>query len=280
MMIGVCLGASIWYVSRRLYGNSAGYIALILYAFSPLFVIQSSTVGPEIIGCWAAFGIIFTAIGVAHTLYAPREVVLWNWRRIILLGLALGVGGTARLGILWLLPIALALMFYLVPHRLTASVAILLSSLGLAILVLWALYGLHFSQLGSALQAAHLAEFRPAIFTQPVTWSLLGIFFVRQPSFSLLMASCIVVFLAWRHTRFFGTTAPLLLFVLLLLLGIGMPHQGGLFFYLIALPFGFVFVSGVIADISESDYAFLSFGITGGVLLGHILVSITGLARM
>ena len=85
---GVFLGASLWYVARRLCGNTGGFLALTLYCFSPS-MIQASAVWhtePEILAAWGSFGAIFTAIAVAHTLYAPREVVLWNWRRIVLAG--------------------------------------------------------------------------------------------------------------------------------------------------------------------------------------------------
>jgi hypothetical protein len=81
---GLFLGASLWYVARRLCGNTGGFVALTFYCFSPS-LIQASAVWhtePEIAAAWGSFGTIFTAIAVAHTLYAPREVVLWNWRRI------------------------------------------------------------------------------------------------------------------------------------------------------------------------------------------------------
>jgi len=35
LLFGLLLGASLWYVSHRLYGNAGGYIALALYCFSP-----------------------------------------------------------------------------------------------------------------------------------------------------------------------------------------------------------------------------------------------------
>src|SRR5271166_72435 len=42
IIFGVLLGASLWYVARRLYGNSGGYIALTLYCFSPA-ILRSAT---------------------------------------------------------------------------------------------------------------------------------------------------------------------------------------------------------------------------------------------
>ena len=83
LFFGVMLGASLWYVARRLYGNAGGYVALALYCFSPAMIVNvagTQKLG-EMAAVWGAFGTIFTAIAVAHTLYAPREVVLWNWRR-------------------------------------------------------------------------------------------------------------------------------------------------------------------------------------------------------
>src|SRR5512146_324301 len=38
VLSGLLLGASLWYVARRLYGNTGGYIALGLYAFKPAVV--------------------------------------------------------------------------------------------------------------------------------------------------------------------------------------------------------------------------------------------------
>ena len=42
LIFGVLLGASLWFVARRLYGNAGGYIALALYCFSPI-ILRSST---------------------------------------------------------------------------------------------------------------------------------------------------------------------------------------------------------------------------------------------
>src|SRR3954464_4862500 len=70
VLMGLLLAASLWYVARRLYGNAGGYIALTLYVFTPGIVARSSLVGPQIPAAWGAFGIIFTSIAVAHTLYA------------------------------------------------------------------------------------------------------------------------------------------------------------------------------------------------------------------
>src|SRR5260370_311403 len=48
-------------------------------------------VAPDIAGACGPFGALCSAIALPHALYAPREVVLCNWRRIVLLGLSLAL---------------------------------------------------------------------------------------------------------------------------------------------------------------------------------------------
>ena len=71
IIFGVWLGAALWWVARRLFDDEGGYVALALYCTSPAMITISSNIGPEIILAWCSLGLIYTAIGVAHTLYAP-----------------------------------------------------------------------------------------------------------------------------------------------------------------------------------------------------------------
>ena len=72
---GVFLGASLWYVARRLCGNTGGFVALTFYCFSPS-LIQASAVWhtePEIVVAWGAFGDhLHGHRGGAHALRAAR----------------------------------------------------------------------------------------------------------------------------------------------------------------------------------------------------------------
>lgn len=281
MVVGLLFGASIWYVARRLYGNVAGYIALTLYSFSPWFVIHSAVVHPEVIAGWGGFGVVFTGIGVAHSLYAPREVVLWNWKRIVLLGVALGVGCAAHAAVLLLVPVTLAFMWYLVPERRGAAAAILLAGCAVGGAIAWAAYGFSIAALWHGIAGSHAFQMTPDSFSAPVTWSALLTFFLRQqPTVTLLFFVSLVTFAAWKRARFFGTAAPLLVFGLLMLAGIGASAQGALPFYLLALPFAFVFTAGVLTDLLESRYAPLSLGVVLGILVGHIVIGVGGLLRM
>ena len=148
VMFGLLLGASLWYVARRLYGN-AGRIhcagAVLLFA-RRLRASALWATDPEIGAAWGAFGAIFTAIAVAHTLYAPREVILWNWRRIALLGLSLALAVGSQFSLIVLVPLALGFMLYLAPDRGAAPpVAIWAASCAMALLLLLASYSFHSS---------------------------------------------------------------------------------------------------------------------------------------
>ena len=142
---GMALGASLWYVARRLCGNSGGFLALTLYCFSPS-MIQASAVWhtePEILAAWGSFGAIFTAIAVAHTLYAPREVVLWNWRRIVLLGVSLAIAVGSQFSMIVVVPLALGFLLYLAPIRRGAALTIWTAACFVALAIFFATYFFH-----------------------------------------------------------------------------------------------------------------------------------------
>ena len=172
LLFGVLLGGSLWYVSRRLYGDAGGYIALALYCFSP-GIIRSSAVwaaSPEIGAAWGAFGAVFTAIAAAHTLYAPREVVLWNWRRILLLGLSLALAIGSQFSLIVVVPIALAFMLYLAPARRVAAAVIWASACGIGLLLLYASYFFHPSVFWQGIRHANFLGINWRAFAEPRTY--------------------------------------------------------------------------------------------------------------
>src|SRR5438874_1049661 len=83
-----------------------------------------------------AFGTIFTGIAVAHTLYAPREVILWNWRRTLLLGVSLALAVACQFSLAILAPFTLAFMLYLAPTRRAAALIIWSAACALALILL------------------------------------------------------------------------------------------------------------------------------------------------
>jgi 4-amino-4-deoxy-L-arabinose transferase-like glycosyltransferase len=280
LVAGLLLGASLWYVARRLYGNLGGYIALGLYCFSPLVITRSSQVQPDMVGAWGGFGLIFTAIAAAHTLYAPREVVIWNWKRILLMGisLALCVGAQWSLWVL-LLP-ALGFMLWVGHRRPLAALAIFAAACAVGILLLWGGFSFRPAEFAAALRAANWIEFSPAHISTRSALSLLALFFLQNGLGTvILLLSALLTFAVWRRTRYFGNTAPLVTALVLVLLGLTMQHFAGLVFLFISLPFLILFMAGISADLLETRYAVFANAIIVGVLIANAIVDIGGLLQ-
>ncbi len=278
--IGVLLGASLWYVARRLYGNAGGYIALALYAFSPAIIIRAATIQPAIVAAWGAFGAVFTAIAVAHTLYAPREVVLWNWKRIALLGLAITLAAGSQFALLTVVLLAAGFMCYLVPERRGAALAITAAACVVAFVLLLASYGFRFGAMTAAFSGVRLADFAPQLLARKLAYSMVAIFFLRMPAVFIAILAALAGYAVWRRPRFFGVTAPLLACAVMIVLALTLPHLGGYSLFVAALPFAFVFIAGVFADLLETRHAGLVSGMITGVLVAHAVLSATGLMRL
>jgi hypothetical protein len=270
LFFGGMLGASLWYVARRLYGNAGGYVALALYCFSPAMIVNvagAQSVG-EMGAVWGAFGTIFTAIAVAHTLYAPREVVLWNWRRILLLGLSLALAAGNQFSLGALAPVILPLMFWVTPVRTRAVLAIWTAAIAVAVVLLLAAYFFEPALFWRGMLHARWINFEPAAFRMKLSYgNALQMIFVSSPAMMLALPVALIAYIGWKRARYFGNTAPLLIALLLLILALGAPNFPGQGFYLVMLVFLFVFVSGVFADLIETQQNQL---VTAGVcgLLG------------
>jgi 4-amino-4-deoxy-L-arabinose transferase-like glycosyltransferase len=283
LIFGVLLGASLWYVARRLYGNAGGYIALALYSFSPL-VLRSSTLysaQPEMGAAWGTFGAIFTAIAVAHTLYAPREVVVWNWRRILLLGLSLALAIGSQFSLIILLPIALGFMLYLAPARRRAAVAIWAAACGVAVLLLFASYLFRPSVFWQGLHHASFFGITWQAFLMPATYvRILTLMGQSGPALLVALPAALIVYFAWRRPRYFGNTAPLIVASLFLLFSLGTPHYPGFGFQLMLTPFLFLFVAGIAADLLETRNRDLILACIWGLLLANAFWNLAELARV
>ena len=280
---GVFLGASLWYVARRLCGNSGGFLALALYCFSPA-MIQASAVwhtDPEILAAWGAFGAIFTAVAVAHTLYAPREVILWNWRRIILLGISLAIAVGSQFSMIVVVPLALAFMLYLAPIRRKAALVIWAAACFVALMLLFATY---FFQPHAFSESMRRASFWGATwrgFAVPGVYREIGLQTLRAcPALALLLPVAIATYFAWPRTRYFGNSAPGAVALLFIGLGMAHPHLAGAGFLLASVPFILIFVSGVLADLMETPARLLVTACVWGLVGAYVLWSVLALIQI
>jgi hypothetical protein len=284
---GLMLGASLWYVARRLYGDPGGYVALGFYCVSPA-VIRSSALWlapPEMGAAWGVFGAIFTAIAVAHTLYAPREVVLWNWRRILLLGLSLLMAVGFQFSLVMVAPVVLLLMLYVAPMRRAAAFVIWLTASVAAGALFFAAYSFRPHALYDALSHAAFVGINWQAFGMARAYlrPFTGLAQSSGPALWLALICALIVYSVWPRSRYFGNTVPLLMIGLFLFLAIGSPHDPGLGFPLLAFPFISLFIAGIAADLLETGHRRLVMACLLGVLASNAvwnLAQLVGLGRM
>lgn len=280
---GVFLGASLWYVARRLCGNTGGFVALTLYCFSPSLIQASAVwhVEPEIASAWGAFGAIFTAIAVAHTLYAPREVVLWNWRRIVLLGTSLAIAVGSQFSMIILVPMALAFLLYVAPVRRKAGLVIWIAACAVGSVLLFAVYFFHPHAFAESMGHASFWGATWRGFTVLGVYKQVAVQIGRAcPAMAFALPVALATHAVWPRTRYFGNTAPLLVAVIFILLGMAHPHIAGAGFLLAAIPYLFIFVSGVVADLLETRHRPLVTACVVGMLGAYVVWSLLNLARV
>jgi hypothetical protein len=268
VLFAAWLGAGLWWVARRLFGNEGGFFALGLYCFCPAVVRMAVTPNNDVLAMWGLYGLVYTAVGVAHAMQGPKR----KWRpRIALLTLALGLTAAAHLlaAILGFIA-ALAFMLYLAERGRGYVMQILIFSAIGALVILFAFYGFH------------LAAFS-YVFTGGAArfwFSLAGLrSFVADRSmlnFPIVIATTVaaILYLAVRRSRYFGNTAPLLMFLALAPLTTTQAVSAPLLW---ALPFLFTFLGGVFADVLESRYRKLFLVLSGAILAAQAMECLTAL---
>ena len=229
---------------------------------------------------WGAFGTIFTAIAVAHTLYAPREVVIWNWRRILLLGLSLALAIGSQFS---LYPGSHRARIHVVScaHAAASSIRNLVSCMRSGILSIYSFLFIPSRRFLARHATRHLfrnhLEGIPASATYMRILAQLG---QSGPVLLLAIPVTLITYFVWRRPRYFGNTAPLMIASLFLLLGLGTPHYPGFGFQLMAAPFWFVFAAGVAADLLETRHRELVQASVWGLLTANALWNVLELARV
>jgi hypothetical protein len=263
------LGAGLWWVSRRLFGNEGGFFALGLYCFCPAIVRFAVAPNNDVLAMWGLYGLVYTAMGVAHAMQGPRR----KWRpRIALLTLALGLTAAAHLLAAMVgFVMATVWMMYLAQRRRSYVMQILVFSALGALLILFAFYG-----------------FRLAPFSYVFTgggarfwFELDGArrFFLNFANASIVAATVValLLFVGMRHSRYFGNTAPLVMTVLLFPLVTVQTMSAP---WLWALPFLFTFVGGVFADALETRQRKMFLVLSGAILVTQAMICLTFLPEI
>jgi hypothetical protein len=266
LLFAVWLGGGLWWVARRLFGNEGGFLALGLYCFCPAVVAMAVTPNNDVLAMWGLYGLVYAAMGVAHAMQGPRR----KWRpRILLMTLALGLTAAAHMlaAILGFFA-ALIFMLYLAERRRSYVMQIMIYSALGALLILFACYGFH------------LAAFS-YVFTGGAArfwFSLAGMssfivargFAATLANFPILIAAAVaaMLYLGARRSRYFGNTAPLLMFLVLAPL---FTTQTVTAPWLWALPFLFTFIGGVFSDALETRYRKLFLVLTGILLAAQAM---------
>jgi hypothetical protein len=256
VLFAVWLGGGLWWVAKRLFGAEGGAFALALYVFCPAIVQYATRPNNEVLAMWGLYGLVYTAMGVAHALQGPRR----KWKpRIVLLALALGLTASAHLLAAMAGFVAGAIFLYYLAERRRAYVAQIMI----------------FAALGALAIEFAAFSFRPAAFLYIFSggagrfWgSTLGVQrFVTTPvngGILIALAVSLVLYVSSRRCRYFGNTAPLLMTLAIALLYTTQIVTAP---WLWALPFLFTFIGGVFADALESRHRKLFLLLTGSIVV-------------
>src|SRR5579885_1067766 len=263
---GLALGACLWWVTRRLYGNTGGYIALALYCFAPPVIHACTYPNNEIMAAFGLFAVVYTAIGVAHAMQGPRR----KWRpRIVLLTLAFGFTAAAHVSAFVLaLVLALAFMAYVAEGRRAYLPTLLILWVLGAFFLLFACYAFRLD--------AFSYVFRSAAGKMWISPGQSRDLFAPLQNAGITIAAIAAagLYLIFRRSRYFGNTTPLIVsLILLALITTGVHSQTWLW----ALPFLLTFVGGLFADVLATRYRRPFRGITGGILVAQAALCLTSL---
>jgi hypothetical protein len=256
LLAGAVLGAGLWWVTRRLYGNRGGYTALALYCFSPAVLKACLAPSAEILAALGVYGGVYTCIGVAHAMQGPRR----KWRpRMVMLTAAFGLAAASHMAALAVVALlGLAFMLWVAEGRRSQVLPVVLIAVAGALVLVFACYG--FSP------DAFSYVFRSAAGFLWVSVEPARRFFSALPNAGITVASAgaLVLYLGLGKSRYFGNTAPLLCFLALIALVMtGTPGAPWLW----ALPFLLTFVGGVFADGYEGPRGRLAMAAAGAIVL-------------
>jgi hypothetical protein len=267
---GCLLGAGLWWVTRRLYGNLGGYTALALYCFSPPVLRACIAPSPEILAALGVYAGVYTCIGVAHAMQGPRRnpgspstgLRRWGGKgrpRILLLTAAFALAAAAHIAALPVVALlGLAAMLWVAEGRRSQVLPIVLVATAGAMTIVFACYGFSPNAFSSL--------FRPAAGSLALSLDPARRFFSALPNagITLAAAASLALFLALPRSRYFGNSVPLFCASILIVLTMtGLPGSPLLW----ALPFLLTFIAGVFADAFESRQGRLALAAAAAIVL-------------
>jgi hypothetical protein len=270
VMFALWLGGGLWWVTKRLFGPEGGALALGLYVFCPDIVRYATRPNNEMLAMWGLYGLVYTAMGVAHALQGPRE----KWKpRIALLTVALGLTAASHLLAAMVGFVAGAVFLYYLAERRRAYVGqiMIFAALG-AMAIVFVSFGLHLQ--------AFLYVFSGGAGRFWFATHAVGRFLSSFGNAGIAVATVVaaVIYVTSRRSRYFGNTAPLLM-----VLGLAFVYTQVVSApWVWALPFLFTFVGGVFADALETKYRKMFLGLTVAILVTQAAlcwVSLTGLVQ-
>jgi hypothetical protein len=256
LMAGCLLGAGLWWVTRRLYGNLGGYTALALYCFSPVVLRACVQPNAEMLAALGVYGGAYTCIGVAHAMQGPRR----KWRpRIVLLMAAFGLAAASHSAALLVVALlGLAAMLWVAEGRRRLVLPVVLIASAGALAFVFACYGFSL--------AAFSHYFHSSVGGLCLSLEPGRRFFSSLASVGVTLAAgaALLLYLGESRSRYFGNSVPLLCASILMALVLtgtqGSPQ-------LWALPFLLTFIGGVFADAYEGPRGRLALGAAGAIVL-------------
>jgi hypothetical protein len=209
-------------------------------------ITTSSNIGPEIILAWSSLGLIYTAIGVAHTLYAPPK----KWApRIMILGLSIGFALATAWWSVTLVVLAFAYMMYLAPGCRRRAMFVLTAASVIGCTVWAVVYWLTGS--GGLGVKALLAQKPPLSTLGSLAFALSK--WTDGYVLVFLFIAALTAYGSWRRARYFGNTAPLLTGLAVVLLFSLVPAIR-IWDATLGLSFVFIFIGGMAADFLETRF--------------------------
>jgi hypothetical protein len=260
-LFAIWLGGGLWWVSKRLFGPEGGAFALALYVFCPAVVRYATHPNNEVLAMWGLYGLVYTAMGVAHALQGPQSK--WKYR-IALLTVALGLTATAHLLAAMIGFIAAAIFFYYLAETRRSHVAQIMI----------------FAAMGAFVLLFAAFSFRPSAFSYVFSggagrfWfstNAVQRFGTSPGNAGIVVATAVAVLLyaTTRRSRYFGNTAPLLMTLALIFVYTTQVFSAP---WLWALPFLFTFLGGVFADALETRQRKVFLVLTGAIVVTQAAV--------